>query len=163
MIVILIWSLNLIFNKMAFLVLLCVYFGSFLSCGFFSSLTPTPAYTWALLGPRTCQGQRRAGFSVIGERLKHFAECCLLGSFYSYRGMGEGSSNELISLSAWVRRRERPPHPWVKPLYSDEGTRLDIKDSGLRSPRVLISGHVSRSRQVNSFLARIRRSQAAGP
>lgn len=68
---------------MAFLVLLRVYFGSFLSRGFFSSLTLTVAYTWALLGPRTCQGQRRAGFSVTGERLKHFAECCLLGSSYS--------------------------------------------------------------------------------
>lgn len=33
---------------MAFLVLLCVYTGSFLLRGFSSSLTPTPAYTWAL-------------------------------------------------------------------------------------------------------------------
>lgn len=53
MIVILIWSLNLIFNKMAFLVLLCVYIGSFLIRGFFSSLTPTSAYTWALNSHRS--------------------------------------------------------------------------------------------------------------
>ena len=60
MIVILIWSLNLIFNKMAFLVLLCVYTGFFLIRGFFSCLTPAPVYTWALIGHRTCQGWMRA-------------------------------------------------------------------------------------------------------
>lgn len=105
-----------------FLVLLRVYFGSFLSHGFISGLTPTPTYTWALLGRRTYQARRRVEVSMTGERLKHFAERCLLGSSYSYRGVGEGSSSELTFLSACVRRKEcSPPHPWVKPLILAKG------------------------------------------
>lgn len=100
MIVILIWSLNLIFNKMAFLVLSCVYTGSFLIRGFFSSLTPTPAYTWALIGRRTYQGWMRAEILYYWWEENRLGKRWALVLAYPERGVGEESSSALTSLSA---------------------------------------------------------------
>lgn len=107
---------------MAFLVLLCVYVGSFLSRGSFSGLAPAPAYAWALFGRRTCQGRMRAEGFITGERLKNRSERCD-PSFVllHYRGVGEGSSSKLASVSACVCRKEGSPHPWVKPLILSKG------------------------------------------